>query len=134
MGLTKKQKRYAKAYRDAHKEKMTAYQKIYGADHREEQKAYRDSHKEKMITYQKAYALTKISKEVKTRWRWDNPEKVNAHNITNRAIQNGKLIRSVFCEECGLPKLTQAHHEDYNKPLDVDWLCYECHKAKHVII
>jgi hypothetical protein len=24
-----------------------------------------------------------------------------------------------------------AHHEDYDRPLDVMWLCQPCHKQRH---
>ena len=34
------------------------------------------------------------------------------------------------CERCGDDK-SQAHHEDYSKPLDVMWLCSQCHADRH---
>jgi hypothetical protein len=63
--------------------------------------------------------------EIKHKWRKLNPEKVKAHNIVRRAIKNGNLKR-LPCEVCG-NTLSQAHHNDYNKPLDVIWLCRPHH-------
>jgi len=57
------------------------------------------------------------------------PEKVKARQIVHNAIQSGKLVRKP-CEVCGDDN-TQAHHEDYNKPLDVIWLCPKHHRKKH---
>ncbi len=54
--------------------------------------------------------------------------KTRARSIVTRAIKTGELIRRP-CEVCGDPTV-QAHHEDYEKPLDVRWLC----KAHHVIV
>lgn len=34
------------------------------------------------------------------------------------------------CENCGEP-VTQAHHDDYTKPLEVRALCRKCHGAQH---
>ncbi len=48
-----------------------------------------------------------------------------------RAIKTGKMKRGV-CESCGISN-TQAHHDDYNKPLDVRWLCREHHENVHHI-
>lgn len=48
-----------------------------------------------------------------------------ARSITQRAIKEGKLVPQP-CEVCGSP-LTEAHHTDYNKPLDVRWLCKQHH-------
>jgi hypothetical protein len=31
---------------------------------------------------------------------------------------------------CGSKKV-HGHHEDYNKPLEVHWLCPKHHKARH---
>ncbi len=64
-------------------------------------------------------------------YRRDYPEKVEAGRILNDAVHSGKIKRSVFCEGCGLPKKVQGYHEDYDKPLGVEWLCKLCHKAEH---
>lgn len=45
------------------------------------------------------------------------------------AIKTGKLKRTA-CQECGNPK-SEAHHTDYSKPLDVEFLCRRCHQLKH---
>ena len=47
----------------------------------------------------------------------------------NRAIASGAMVRKP-CEVCGNPK-TQAHHDDYAKPLDVRWLCTKHHAEQH---
>ena len=42
-----------------------------------------------------------------------------------QAVKSGKLIR-LPCLVCGDPN-SQAHHEDYSKPLEVQWLCQHHH-------
>jgi hypothetical protein len=55
------------------------------------------------------------------------PEKTRAYNMVTRAIRNGELVRGP-CERCGTTAKVQAHHHDYFKPLDVQWLCFKCHR------
>lgn len=64
-------------------------------------------------------------------WRKKNKKKRNAQSMLQRYVKIGKIIKPVICENCKLKKDLQGHHEDYNKPLDVNWLCAECHKNKH---
>ena len=58
-----------------------------------------------------------------------NPKKRYAHEQVRYAVKTGKLIKQK-CENCG-DKNTQAHHDDYSKPLEVRWLCNKCHKQWH---
>lgn len=57
------------------------------------------------------------------------PLKYEARTAVNNAIRDGRLSKGV-CEVCGSSN-TQAHHEDYTKPLDIIWLCFPCHKKAH---
>lgn len=63
----------------------------------------------------------------------------HAQNMVEYALRVGALVRPDRCESCGArPELMadgrsriQAHHCDYNKPLEVMWLCQKCHHAWH---
>jgi len=68
-----------------------------------------------------------------------HPEKVKCNQMTVKAIKAGILIRPLQCEDCCVspPPMKdgrssiQAHHDDYSKPLDVRWLCHQCHVNLH---
>src|ERR1035437_1407019 len=53
----------------------------------------------------------------------------HAVSQVSQAKKKGTLI-PVPCQECGIAK-TQAHHDDYSKPLAVRWLCLACHRLWH---
>ena len=63
------------------------------------------------------------------RWRAKHRHKNNAQQKLRHAVKTGKLERQP-CEKCGNPK-SEAHHADYSKPLDVKWLCRQCHAKEH---
>lgn len=46
------------------------------------------------------------------------------------AKKEGRLVPQP-CEICDATKLIEAHHQDYTKPLDVNWLCVSCHRTIH---
>lgn len=61
-----------------------------------------------------------------------------AQNLLERAVEKGIIQRKDVCESCGASgtmkdgrSLIQAHHLDYNKPLDVMWWCQPCHHDWH---
>lgn len=55
--------------------------------------------------------------------------KVYARNRANQAIRRGKIVKEPCCI-CGSLK-SEMHHDDYNKPFDVKWLCREHHMEYH---
>jgi len=60
------------------------------------------------------------------------PEKVRARELVHNAIRSGKLKSPNVCQDCiGTDFECEAHHEDYNQPLKVVWLCKYCHLQRH---
>jgi hypothetical protein len=64
--------------------------------------------------------------------------KSRARQAVLAAIARGELSRPSNCERCGAasnPLLRkpdiEAHHHDYSKPLEVEWLCVRCHATQH---
>jgi hypothetical protein len=58
-----------------------------------------------------------------------HPKKWKARCHLRDAVRVGK-IKKQPCEICGEIKV-EAHHDNYNKPFDVRWLCKDCHHKLH---
>jgi hypothetical protein len=71
----------------------------------------------------------KANTEITRAWRAEDSRRSLAHSRVATAIRSGTLVRQPCCR-CGEVK-SVAHHEDYDKPLDVMWLCQPCHKQRH---
>ena len=101
----------------------TEYNKKYFEKNRvrrlaQDKKYYRDN-KEKKKKVHKAY-------------REANRIKRSAHKKVEGALRSGVLKKPKVCStaKCRNKKV-EAHHNDYNKPLDVIWLCRGCHGQHH---
>lgn len=55
-----------------------------------------------------------------------------ARDYLNRLVKQG-IVKRLNCEVCGSDKNIEAHHEDYERPLDVKWLCRVHHDEHHHI-
>lgn len=72
--------------------------------------------------------------EARERWRKKAEKRHKAKLAVRAAIQSGKLVKWPGCAACKRKRNLEAHHYDYDRPLDVTWLCVKCHKACHAIV
>jgi predicted Zn-ribbon and HTH transcriptional regulator len=66
--------------------------------------------------------------------RSKDPEKNNAREKLHYAVKTGEVIKPGTCQQCGQTfsrEKLHAHHADYSRPLDVEWLCESCHSLNH---
>lgn len=98
---------YAKMRRVEHPEIVRAI---------ERKKAIQPSRKQWRFQYQKTI-------------RQRHPEKYKARTMVSNALKRGQIIRGK-CVRCGSEN-TQAHHPDYNQPLNVVWVCFQHHMEIH---
>lgn len=104
---------------------------------------------EKQEYYRSWYQKNKEKKDqYNWQWRRNNPEKVSimankrykkykpenlqkikAKQLAAYALKTGKLKKGL-CFICD-SMYTEAHHEDYSKPLEVIWLCRQHHINYH---
>lgn len=82
--------------------------------------------------YLKTEAGAKNSQKAKDAYIKRNPKIRAAHTAVSNAVRDGKLTRASYCDNCRENLFTEAHHCDYNKPLEVVWLCERCHKDWHL--
>lgn len=63
-------------------------------------------------------------------WRSQNRDITAANRLVARALKDGVLTKQP-CTLCGCALATEGHHQDYNRPLDIQWLCKKHHRAWH---
>jgi hypothetical protein len=81
--------------------------------------------------YAKTATGRKVQQAAGHRYRRRFPRKAKARSVVSHALRDGKIARPAHCEGCGKRRKTQAHHEDYAKPLEIVWLCRPCHLTRH---
>lgn len=123
----------AEASRKEHKTTPAEWRKRYVERHparvAEQQKRYRKRHRVR-IAERRRRAGDKYKKRSDHRY----PGKYRARKALKNAVYRGAIAKPDHCEGCGEKKSPQqihGHHADYSKPLEVEWLCRDCHVAAH---
>ena len=68
------------------------------------------------------------------RWHKKHPEAAKARRVVSHAIKSGVLKKPDHCSLCrkeAKGHFLHAHHDDYTKPLIVNWVCAKCHRVGH---
>lgn len=107
-------------------------------DYYREYDAYRFQNDPRVRERHRRYQATPAGKEsIRTstlNYINKRPEARAAHILVGNAVKSGVLIKPLSCSKCGdftSSRRLHAHHEDYYKPLDVVWLCVQCHVDEH---
>ena len=89
--------------------------------------------RELRVDYYRAYDRARGSRqppEYLVNYRKRFPKKYTAHSMIRYHVRAGHITPKP-CQQCGSNNRVEAHHDDYDKPLDVTWLCSIHHKAWH---
>ena len=99
-------------------------------------KQYYQDNKMRERAKSKAFRQTEIGKISMRKsarlYRERYPERAVATIAISCAVRFGRLIKPELCTECQEAKPLDGHHNDYSKPLDVRWLCRQCHTDHHM--
>lgn len=94
----------------------------------------RASLKESAIRFKQSEHGRVSLKESAIRYMDANPEKIKAHYMLNNAIKAGAIVPWSVCAIWDCAVKPEAHHPDYDRPLDVVWLCRLHHKQAHASV
>ena len=144
-------------YYRKNREKLIAISKLWHSKHKEKMKEYRDKNREKIKQRikQRIKEDPERNKEQRKKWyrarRERNLEKMTEYQRTYKKkewrtneefrtkslcrIKSYRLeasgeIKRKPCEVCG--DYAQRHHNNYDDPRDITWLCETHHQEHHV--
>ena len=128
-----------RAFRERNREKLLARAKEVYAERKTDA-----AWMEKRRQWTRAWRATPAGQEAIAQYREKvrplELERTRLHARTHRqgyranaklryAIRKGWIVRPDHCERCGATGRIEGAHHDYDRPLDVRWLCVSCHRA-----
>ena len=114
--------------RDGHLNKCRRCVKLYAANYqriKSQDPVWAEKERKRLVE-----KMTRLGRATRSR----RPERHRARILLHLAVKRGAIMKSNHCEKC-LREMPQrkihGHHKDYTKPLDVEWLCPQCHVEAH---
>lgn len=86
-----------------------------------------------LVRLAKAYAAANPRPKNWASFRSHFDSMTRAHTVMSKVLRDGSLRRPDVCAACRKRKTTRAHHTDYERPLDVVFLCTGCHSRLHAL-
>jgi len=100
-------------------------------------KEWRERNSEKNKAYKQKYVEKNIEELRRRKNEKRRIDKIHAtpqgkaRKAVFQAILKKSLVRPEKCQMCNKECKPEAHHSDYEKPLEVIWVCKACHGAIH---
>jgi len=107
-------------YQKENKEKVNEYRRKWNEKNKDKTRTYQENNREKINIWQRSY-----TKQEHVKFRKRANAKLNYH------VKRGNIFKPELCSICGEKKRVESHHHDYEKPLDVIWVCRKCHVSIH---
>jgi hypothetical protein len=132
-----------KASREKRKDRALAVAREYKRKNKDRlsklQKVHYYLNREKLCQKAREWSknLSPEKKKIKRQYylKWSKTENAKKYNTSRKAVYNalkkGILIKPNKCTLCFREEKLEGHHPDYNKPLEVVWLCKKCHGIVH---
>lgn len=127
-------------WRKNNPDKVKKYRKTWKAKNADRVRSYQEEWREKNPGYNKKWMKKNpdylkerdgCNPEYSKKARQKQPHVHRVAKLVYHAIRRGEIFKPEICERCKEEKRILAHHEDYNKPFEIIWLCYSCHKIIH---
>ncbi len=95
---------------------------------------YHDRNRDKIrARSREKYAASKAEYYRRT-YKANKTPKGKARKFVHNAVRAGRITKPGICARCRAaepPHRIHAHHADYSKPREVEWLCSVCHGKEH---
>lgn len=97
-------------------------------------KKYRKCHPDRIANSNKEYRKNhpEISIIAQRKFRKLHPDIYKAYTVVRTKRRYGHIVPPPACSLCGTDKVRiEGHHYDYSRPLDLTWVCHDCHVKIH---
>ena len=113
---------------DGHLNKCKACTRADSAAHRRSPRF-----REKVLAYDRKRGNRRTPQDMQN-YRKENRKETRARSLVSSAVRCGRLDKPDRCSHCHTVTKIVGHHPNYDKPLEVVWLCHACHNQLHALL